>query len=304
MQACLKSWADFGHSIDLYTYDPELAVPKGVIRRNATEILASSAIFTHAKGIGRGSIAAFSDEFRFRLCQAREVMWVDTDQLCLSADWPKREYQFAWQSSAHEEINIAVFGAPRDSELLRVVLAEIEAVDKSETYFGQVGPVPFTRAVRKLGLDHLAAEPQDFYPISATQCRYFLDPDLRSAAEEMMQSSYAVHLWNEVWTRQRFPSFLRPPPGSLLEMIYERHGIHIPIEAHVSDLTSLDAIRDEQVVSLVEHEQLKSWSSELESELHSVRDWAASLEAGVVSHQQRGIVQRIRERSAQRRRSS
>ena len=294
MQACLRSWVDFGHSIELYTYDPDLVMPRGVQRRDAAEILPSSAIFTHGKGVGKGTIAAFSDEFRFRLCQARDVIWVDTDQLCLRADWPQREYLFAWQTSEKLEINIAVFGAPADSELLRVVLDEINAVDKAEAYFGQVGPVPFTRAVRKLGLEHLASDPTEFYPLNVFQCRYFLDPELREEALRIVQGSYAVHLWNEVWTRQRFPTFLRPPKGSFLELIYERHGVTIPIEAYVDDLDALTVVPSEPVVTLAEFEKVSTWASSLETELQSVREWAASMEHELTAGHSRGLVQRIR----------
>ncbi len=278
LQASLQSWATFGHSIELYTYDEKLTLPPGVVRRDASEILPSSAIYTHGKGVGKGTIAAFSDIFRFRLCQERDVVWVDTDQLCLRGEWPEREYYFAWQSDEHLECNIAVFGAPRESELLREVIREIEAVDKAEAHFGQLGPVPFTKALKALGLEHLASATHDFYPIGLYECRYFLDPALRDEAEEKMRGSYAVHLWNEAWTRMRFPTFLRPPRGSFLEAIYQQHGVTIPIEAYVDDLDALTIRPEVPTVPLREYEELSTWAQDLERELKEVRAWAQSLD--------------------------
>jgi hypothetical protein len=292
LQASLRSWVDYGHCIDLYTYDPDLIVPPGVQRRDATEILPSSAIFTHGKGVGKGTIAAFSDLFRFTLCQKREVTWVDTDELCLRSDWPERDYDFAWQSDEQLECNIAVFRAPRDSELLRAVLDEISRVDRAEAHFGQMGPVPFTRALKSLHLEHLALPAGTYYPIDYLECRIFLDPDLRSLAEERMRDAYAVHLWNEAWTRMRFPSFLRPPRGSWLESIYERHGVDFVLDAYIDDLDALTMVPAVPTVPLSQYEEVSAWAKSLEDELIALKEHQSS-ERGELTSQSGSTLRRM-----------
>ena len=81
LQACLRSWAYYGHSIDLYLYDEATVVPPGVRRCDANDIVPSHQIYTYRRGPGAGSVAAFSNEFRYRLLQHDDVVWVDTDVL-------------------------------------------------------------------------------------------------------------------------------------------------------------------------------------------------------------------------------
>jgi hypothetical protein len=281
LQACLRSWVDYGHSIDVYTYDPALQLPPGVGRKDAGEILPSSAVYTYRTGMGRGSVAAFSNEFRYRLCQARSVIWVDTDVLCLSSHWPERDYQIAWQTPDHDQVNIAVFGAPRESELIVASLERIQRVGLATAEFGQLGPVPFTKTLQALGLEHVAAESWEFYPIGFNECNYFLDPDMYELAEKRVVESYALHLWNEVWTRARIPTFLRPPRGSYMESVYERHGIVVPVSAHLEDLSALTFVDPSAVVPLDDYRSLSTWAASMEQELTELHTWAASLETQI-----------------------
>ncbi len=298
LQACLRSWVDYGHSIDVYTYDPTIVLPPGVTRRDAEEILPSSAVYTYRTGMGRGSVSAFSNEFRYRLCQSRSVIWVDTDVLCLSSEWPERDYHVAWQTPEREHVNIAVFGAPPDSELIRASLERNLRVGRSTAEFGQLGPVPFTQTLLELGLEHVAGESWEFYPIGFSECDYFLDPDLRELADKRVIDSYAVHLWNEVWTRARIPTFLRPPEGSFMEAVYERHGIVVPVEAHLDASDSSNFVNPNEVVPLEDFQRLSTWAASIEAELIDVRSWAHSLELQVSSQvphrEQAGVRARIR----------
>ena len=277
LQACLRSWVDFGHSIDCYSYDPAVVLPPGVVRKDASEILPSSEVYAYRTGLGKGSVSAFSNEFRYRLCQSRNVVWVDTDVLCLRPDWPSRPYHFAWQSPERLECNVAVLGAPPDSELLVAALKNVAKIDRDTAHFGQLGPVPFTETIRANNLEHLVAESWEFYPISYADCRYFLDPNLLDEADQLMERSYAVHLWNEIWTRSRFPTYLRPPRGSFLERVYQRHGVTIPIEVELEDVEILTFVDPMLVVSKASFDELSEWASSMEQELIGVKTWANSL---------------------------
>ena len=66
-QLCLKSFVAQGHSVHLYTYDRIDNVPQGVTLQDAAEILPPSNIFRNQLGKGKGSLAAFSDLFRYKL---------------------------------------------------------------------------------------------------------------------------------------------------------------------------------------------------------------------------------------------
>ena len=82
---CLKSFIDCGHAFDLYTYDPDLAVPAGVQVRDASELIDRSEVFVYQpEGFGKGSPSAFSNLFRSKLMVEKGGWWTDTDVVCLT----------------------------------------------------------------------------------------------------------------------------------------------------------------------------------------------------------------------------
>lgn len=64
----LKSFVDFGHDYVLYAYK-HFDVPGGVELRDAKDILPEDRVFFYGDraGIGRGSVSAFSNLFRYYL---------------------------------------------------------------------------------------------------------------------------------------------------------------------------------------------------------------------------------------------
>src|SRR5882757_9078074 len=80
---CLDSFVAKGHAVHLYTYDTIENVPQGVTLRDASKILPPSKVFRNRLGKGKGSLAAFSDLFRYKLLLDEGGWWVDTDVFCL-----------------------------------------------------------------------------------------------------------------------------------------------------------------------------------------------------------------------------
>ena len=278
-RACLKSWVDYGHSIELFSYDPSLILPPGVIRRNASDVIDSSKVYIYRSGAGSGSVAAFSNEFRYRLVLEHDAVWVDTDVVCLRADWPDRDYYFGWQDATHDLCNSAVLGAPLNSELINDALSRLTTANKATATYGSLGPEILTASLQTVGLEHVAAEYVEYYPISLHECRSFFDPASRDKVHDQIKDSYAVHLWNEIWIRSRIPTFLRPPVGSFMEEILARHDIEIPIEAHIVDMESIEYRDPSLLVPVEAFNELADWAHGLEFELSHVREWAASLDA-------------------------
>jgi hypothetical protein len=267
LRACLQSWSDHGHQLDVYTYDRELALPPGARRRDATEILPSERVFTYRTPGAAGSVAAFANEFRYRLLAARPVLWVDTDVLCLRDEWPVREYCLGWETSARTLCNNAVLGLPRGSEILTQLCDVVEHTERETLTWGETGPRLITRLVTELGLRDRVAASGEFFPIHHSECRLLFDPQRRAEADERVAESLAVHLWDEIWTRRRVPTFVRPPRGSYLEWALARHGVEIPVAAHFSDLDSLDAGADVPLVPQADYDAVVTWAHSLERDL-------------------------------------
>ncbi len=85
---CIKSFLDHGHIFHLWTYQP-ISTPdwEGLIQQNANKILPEKYVFryTHGNkfGHGKGSLAGFSDIFRYKLLWEKGGWWSDMDICCL-----------------------------------------------------------------------------------------------------------------------------------------------------------------------------------------------------------------------------
>ena len=78
-QLCFKSFIDNDHTFHLYTYGEVKNVPKGVIIKDANEILNESEIFKYKNG----SVSAFSNLFRLAMLYKKGGYWVDSDVICV-----------------------------------------------------------------------------------------------------------------------------------------------------------------------------------------------------------------------------
>ena len=76
---CALSFLDHEHECHLYTYGYIGGVPQGVTIKDTNEILPESEIFRN----NRGSVAAFSDWFRYTMLNKRGNYWVDMDTIFL-----------------------------------------------------------------------------------------------------------------------------------------------------------------------------------------------------------------------------
>jgi hypothetical protein len=82
-QLSIRSYLAQGYSFHLYVYEPLENVPAGVVLRRAAEILGPEEIFCYQTGPGKGSVAAFSNSFRYKLLLERGGWWTDLDSVCL-----------------------------------------------------------------------------------------------------------------------------------------------------------------------------------------------------------------------------
>jgi hypothetical protein len=269
LQACLRSWNDYGHDLVVYTYEPDVALPDCVERRDANEILTSDLVFLYRPAVGFGSIAAFSNTFRYEMVRKTGMIWVDTDVLCVRADWPQRDYYFGWEDGPRRSCNTAIFGAPSDSSLLAELRAYADSLDVAHLEWGASGPRALTRVIRKNHLENLVADRHEFYPVAHDELRLLFDPAERDEVVRRVEGAYTVHLWDEMLRRCRVPTFLRPPAGSWLDEVLEQHKIEIPIAARFTDLDSLSFEEPGATVPQGDYLALEGWAHELEAALQS-----------------------------------
>jgi glycosyltransferase involved in cell wall biosynthesis len=278
----LTSFVDHGHQIELYSYDTSLPVPRGVRLRDASEVLPESRIFFYASGPGKGSVAGFANLFRYLLLRQKGGWWVDTDVLCLSPRLPALDRFFAWEGNDHVLIGNAVLKFPGNDALLQECLSDI-SVFRPDVPWGTTGPFLLTAIVKNRGL---AEEAQHFltaYPWHHSRWFEVFDPERTDVIRTATTGATFHHLWHEHFRRCGIIKLIRPPAGSYLDELFERHKVGFPTRraydyaslARLSDiytnsiLAKNDGVAKEQLPTTPSSTFRSAW---LHSGRHAIRD--------------------------------
>lgn len=213
-RACMLSVLRQGHALALYCYRKPSGVPDGVEICDAAEILPERNVFFHRSG----SVAFYSDWFRYELLKRGLGTWVDTDMYLLAPLDIAQEYLFGEESPGM--INNAVLRLPPDSPMLPLLLEPFEkkkmpattparlrlpmkarkaltgAVDLTRLAWGSTGPLALNAFAQRFGLASRALPPDVLYPVLWTDAEWIRDP-ARTLEEVTTDRTVAVHLWNE-----------------------------------------------------------------------------------------------------------
>jgi hypothetical protein len=216
----IKSFLDHGHDYHLYMYTP-FDLPDGAHALDARDVLPSDRVFFYKQQDGeRGSVAAFSNLFRYEVLRANGNWWVDTDVVCLARSVPDAETFWGWESD--DRICTAILKVPPDYHLIEQAARESQTAG-SELSWGQTGPVLITRLVLELGLDHLSSPRDCAYPINWSEHRLPVTAGGFHTSCSRLRGRPFLHLWHEMFRRGRDESINEPEPGSFLRMLYTRH---------------------------------------------------------------------------------
>lgn len=261
---CLTSFVRSGFAVQLFTFDDSLPVPPGVVRRMAGDILPAGSVFENVHE--RGTFAAYSNVFRYRLLQLEDTTWVDADVLSVADELPGTPYLFGDQGGGL--VNGAVLHAPSDSPFLAHLYDVASSTDPGQIVWGQLGPTLITRTIQRFGLEELVQEQQVLYPVHWDDLATLFDPQGADAVEDGLRGAATVHLWNEILRRAGAPvKQVRPPTGSWLdrkfrelEVDFESSHAHDPVWvlgavrtwSAGSELAGTRAERDAALVALEE----------------------------------------------------
>jgi Alpha 1,4-glycosyltransferase conserved region len=218
----LKSFVDFGHDFDLYTFDPHIAVPAQVRVRNAEELAGRDEFFVYQDGFGKGSPAAFANVFRYRLLAERGGWWVDTDVVCLTDAIPAYSRFVARQDG--DLVNNAVMRfEPRDPVIVRCLE---RAVEKGRSIrWGEIGPQLLTQVLGELGQTERIFDSSVCYPIHYNDALALLHPSQSERVADRLAGSQLLHLWNGMLANAGVRKSYLPPRGSVLRRLVEQHQV-------------------------------------------------------------------------------
>jgi hypothetical protein len=213
----IASFLACGHEYVLYTYGYVHGVPEGTSIKDGNEILHESLIFQYRH---HESFSAFANFFRYKLLLEQGGWWVDTDTVCLKPfDFP-HEYVFSSEILDDKElVNCGVVRAPAGSPAMSHAWSVCRSKRTENLVWGEVGPRLMAECVDKLSLQRFVMSPSMFCPINYLEWETVLDP---TTIWNFSDEVYAVHLWNEMWRRNKRDKNQSYHPGCLYERLKSR----------------------------------------------------------------------------------
>lgn len=203
-----------GHRVRVYCYAPVEGLPEGVEIADAAEILPEESVVRHRSG----SVALFSDRFRYALLRRGLGLWVDLDMYLLRPIEPQGPYVVGEQEPG--VANGAVLLLPTDAPVLAELLALFEEgapipsflppVEKvragarrllgrkaglATLPWGTAGPHALTALLRAHDLWGEVLPRETFYPAPWRDAAWIADSG-RKLESVVTPGTVGIHLWN------------------------------------------------------------------------------------------------------------
>jgi hypothetical protein len=244
----MRSFVDRGHAVELFTYDPAIAVPEWIVRRDANEIWPTDHILTYRGGVSRGGFALHANLFRYAMLHRLGGWWIDQDVILLRRDVPAQDIFFSLETVEPMTATTSVLKFPAGHPALSDCVARCVASGETARY-GETATVLFTEIVNKYRIARRGRSMDMTYPLSTLDVPAMFDPAQRDQLHARCESSTFVHLFNEKWRRAGIPGFLAPPAGCFIDDLLHYHGIEAPSARmtvdHVRRLTACLTLHEE-----------------------------------------------------------
>lgn len=224
-RACISSFVRHGFEVRMHSFGA-LEVPAGVTLHDAAKILPFEMIETLTQAGQRGSLAAFSDFFRYKVLAEEGGWWFDTDIFCLKpAATFFSDHRNVAGHEAPESLNCAALKLePEMARRLFDRAMETGARQRWRFAWGDVGPRLVTRFFRELPEDERTIVPHSvFYPYRIAFALDALHPQHGERIAELCAGAHTFHYWNEILSRHGFPKNILPPEGSFLHRTFTAH---------------------------------------------------------------------------------
>ena len=244
-QLCLKSFADAGHQVTLFTYGDVQHIPDGIETADANDILTMDSAIRHTR---TNSPAPQADRFRYHmLSQIDDIIWADTDAYCVAPFTSDTGHFYGWESAHH--VNNGVLGLPRDSETLRELIeftsdefaipewlpaAEQDRmraakdagspIGVGDQEWGAWGPRALTHFLHKTGEIRHALPREALYPIGFKDRGIMVRPDA-NAERFITPQTLSIHFYGRRMRERIMNEGGEPAKNSLIGRLLDKHGV-------------------------------------------------------------------------------
>lgn len=245
-QVCLLSFVRMGHKVVLYHYFPLENIPSEIETRDAREIFDDDDILIHRNG----SPAMHADIFRIHLLSKTDMIWVDTDLMCLKP-LDDDAHIYCWETE--KVVTNCILRLPQDSPALaimrdfvqdrypippwalprvrRELIAARDAGDPvhvTQQRFTTYGPNLLKWALNQTDLIHHADPIHVYLPLPPTRHRYIVKDKFTDEIlnDIIRPDTKGMHMWS---TNVRKNGWLdKIEPGSFLALKAEEVGLSLP----------------------------------------------------------------------------
>ena len=246
---CIRSFCAHGHEFHLYHYDALQNVPQvnGLRLMDGADILPRTAIFRTR----HGSLAIFSDLFRWELLRQKGGWWSDMDSVCLRPLDLAGEIALGYADTEESLINTGMMKFPRghfmpaamadacanvnkfmpwdDFRYIRRKLKRILLFRNSPKHvrWGETGGPPgVTLAIKHFGLEKHVLPMHVFYPIHCKDAPDLFDgsPQKAAAVGGDISEAHAAHFYNEIIRGKGIDKDGKFPVNSPYEILKRRYG--------------------------------------------------------------------------------
>jgi hypothetical protein len=220
---CLRSFADHGHRVEVFSYNLNLIVPKWLTLRDAEEILPQDEI------LKAGGELMFIDANRFRWAMLNELggWWIDPDIILLKPDLPDGDV-FVGNLDAFGMVPTAILKFPAGHRLTQEAAERSKATEAPQ--LDRAGSEMLTLLASESGLDLTSESEKSLGPISWFNVLDLFNPTKAIEMAERIANQRFLHLQNDVWRRAGIHHWLAPPAGAFLDALFARYdtGIRFP----------------------------------------------------------------------------
>lgn len=215
-QMCLLSFVAQGHKVTLFHYGAIANAPEGIDLVDAREIHDPATIIYNRQF---GTPVVQSDIFRLHMMMKTDLIWADTDVLCLKPFETPNGHFFGYQKKTmlcnavmrlpasspglkdyidyvHDEYPIPLNLSPEDTKEALIKKAEGKIKHASEQKHTVYGPATFTHFMQKSDeIAHAKGIPV-FYPVPFKSAGEINDIHVKEFREKYIkEETLAVHLW-------------------------------------------------------------------------------------------------------------
>lgn len=214
----LSSFVKNRFSVNLWTYNSQISVPSGVNVRDARDIIPEERVF-YSKS---GSLAPFSDLFRYKVLLAEPGLWCDADVICLTSaseflSIGTEAFLVSERLSVPGSLKVngnVIFSPDKaDQEFVKLALTISESLDPAKISGLEIGPKLMTNLFQSFP----SLRPRVMHPKFANGINPWDCPEaLLKPKGRIPKGAIFVHCFNEIWRQKGIDKNGAYPKGSIM----------------------------------------------------------------------------------------